>query len=118
MLDAEPRPRRISRPVTVGNVQIGGGAPISVQSMTVGKTHEVESCLREINGLAEAGADIVRVAAEALTTHAASTGSPPQASMTLRLLCVDRGCSLSYSVKRSLDVLDSEARQQGLKTWL
>jgi (E)-4-hydroxy-3-methylbut-2-enyl-diphosphate synthase len=56
------RPRRISRPVTVGDVQIGGGAPISVQSMTVSKTHDVEACLAEIRTLAEAGADIVRVA--------------------------------------------------------
>ncbi len=56
------RPRRVSRPVHVGNVQIGGGAPISVQSMTTSKTHDVETCLQEIGRLAEAGADIVRVA--------------------------------------------------------
>ncbi len=56
------RPRRYSRPVHVGPVQVGGGAPISVQSMTVSKTHDVENCLKEIEGLASAGADIVRVA--------------------------------------------------------
>jgi (E)-4-hydroxy-3-methylbut-2-enyl-diphosphate synthase len=56
------RPRRYSRPVQVGNVQIGGGAPVSVQSMTVSKTHDVEATLTEIKGLADAGADIVRVA--------------------------------------------------------
>ena len=56
------RPRRETRPVQVGDVQIGGGAPISVQSMTVSKTHEVENCLEEIERLADAGADIVRVA--------------------------------------------------------
>lgn len=56
------RPRRHSRAVFVGDVQIGGGAPISVQSMTVSKTHDVETCLSEIEGLAAAGADIVRVA--------------------------------------------------------
>ncbi|MDX1429760.1 MAG: flavodoxin-dependent (E)-4-hydroxy-3-methylbut-2-enyl-diphosphate synthase [Rhodothermales bacterium] len=56
------RPRRISRAVQVGPVQIGGGAPISVQSMTVGKTHDVDKCLTEIQELADAGADIVRVA--------------------------------------------------------
>ena len=54
--------RRASRAVQVGSVQVGGGAPISVQSMTVSKTHEVETCLDEIKGLADAGADIVRVA--------------------------------------------------------
>jgi (E)-4-hydroxy-3-methylbut-2-enyl-diphosphate synthase len=56
------RPRRYSRAVQVGSVQVGGGAPISVQSMTVSKTHDVEKCLAEIEGLAVAGADIVRVA--------------------------------------------------------
>jgi len=56
------RPRRETRPVQVGDVQIGGGAPISVQSMTVSKTHEVETSLDEIERLADAGADIVRVA--------------------------------------------------------
>ncbi|HEX8299268.1 MAG TPA: flavodoxin-dependent (E)-4-hydroxy-3-methylbut-2-enyl-diphosphate synthase [Rubricoccaceae bacterium] len=69
--DAAPvRPRRQSRPVvlrhTVGGVarevRIGGGAPVTVQSMTTGKTHDVEGCLAEIQGLADAGADIVRVA--------------------------------------------------------
>lgn len=56
------RPRRQSRPVHVGDVQIGGDAPISVQSMIVSKTHDVDKAVAEINGLAEAGADIVRVA--------------------------------------------------------
>ena len=61
-VQAVERPRRASRAVQVGSVQIGGGAPISVQSMTTGKTHDVERCVAEITGLAEAGADIVRVA--------------------------------------------------------
>jgi (E)-4-hydroxy-3-methylbut-2-enyl-diphosphate synthase len=56
------RPRRVSRAVQVGPVQIGGGAPISVQSMTVSKTHDVAASLAEIEQLAQAGADIVRVA--------------------------------------------------------
>lgn len=60
--EAPERPRRKSRQVNVGGVLIGGGAPISVQSMTTSKTHDVEASLTEIQGLAEAGADIVRVA--------------------------------------------------------
>ncbi|WP_103027544.1 flavodoxin-dependent (E)-4-hydroxy-3-methylbut-2-enyl-diphosphate synthase [Salinibacter altiplanensis] len=56
------RPRRSSRPVQVGDVQIGGEAPISVQTMTVSKTHEVETTLNEIERVVDAGADIVRVA--------------------------------------------------------
>ncbi|HLT47328.1 MAG TPA: flavodoxin-dependent (E)-4-hydroxy-3-methylbut-2-enyl-diphosphate synthase [Rubricoccaceae bacterium] len=59
---AVERPRRKSRQVDVGGVLVGGGAPISVQSMTTGKTHDVESCVAEVRRLAEAGADIVRVA--------------------------------------------------------
>ena len=58
---------RLTRQVTlgddrVGRIAIGGGAPISVQSMTSGYTHDIEGCLAEINQLAEKGADIVRVA--------------------------------------------------------
>lgn len=55
-------PRRASRAVFVGPVQIGGGAPISVQSMTTSKTHDVKAALDEVIRLAQAGADIVRVA--------------------------------------------------------
>ncbi|MEM1166205.1 MAG: flavodoxin-dependent (E)-4-hydroxy-3-methylbut-2-enyl-diphosphate synthase [Planctomycetota bacterium] len=40
----------------------GGPAPVSVQTMTAGYTHDVEACLAEINKLAAAGADVVRVA--------------------------------------------------------
>ena len=46
----------------VGRIAIGGDAPISVQSMTSGYTHDVDGCLAEIAKLAEAGVDIVRVA--------------------------------------------------------
>jgi len=44
----------------VGNVPVGGGAPITVQSMTITKTADVEGTLQQIYGLAAAGADIVR----------------------------------------------------------
>jgi (E)-4-hydroxy-3-methylbut-2-enyl-diphosphate synthase len=44
----------------VGSVPVGGGAPISVQSMTVTKTADVEGTLRQIYALAAAGCDIVR----------------------------------------------------------
>jgi (E)-4-hydroxy-3-methylbut-2-enyl-diphosphate synthase len=59
--------RRLTRPVTlgddrVGRVTIGGDAPVSVQTMTAGYTYEVDRCVTEINRLAAAGADIVRVA--------------------------------------------------------
>lgn len=46
----------------VGGVAIGGGAPVSVQSMTTEKTGCVEACAAQILRLQEAGCDIVRVA--------------------------------------------------------
>jgi (E)-4-hydroxy-3-methylbut-2-enyl-diphosphate synthase len=52
--------RQTTRQVTVGAVKIGGGAPISVQSMTTTKTADVEGTLEQIYELAAAGADIVR----------------------------------------------------------
>jgi len=54
--------RRKTRQIRVGGVPIGGDAPVSIQSMVAGYTHEVDSCVAEINRLADAGADIVRVA--------------------------------------------------------
>ena len=54
--------RRKTRQVKVGNVLIGGDAPVSVQSMTSGYTHDVDKCVAEIHKLHAAGADIVRVA--------------------------------------------------------
>ena len=54
--------RRKTRPVYVGNVKIGDGAPIIVQSMTDTKTHDIEATLNQINRLAKAGCEIIRVA--------------------------------------------------------
>src|SRR6184192_3142263 len=50
------------RSIKVGNVQIGGGAPVAVQSMTLTKTHDVEATTAQIAALASAGCEIVRVA--------------------------------------------------------
>ncbi|HMN95933.1 MAG TPA: flavodoxin-dependent (E)-4-hydroxy-3-methylbut-2-enyl-diphosphate synthase [Phycisphaerales bacterium] len=46
----------------VGRVAIGGDAPVAVQTMTAGFTHDIDACVAEIDRYAEAGADIVRVA--------------------------------------------------------
>ncbi len=53
-------PRRPTRQIRVGDVAVGGGAPISVQSMTVTKTADHEATLQQIYALAAAGCDIVR----------------------------------------------------------
>ncbi len=53
--------RRKSRQIHVGNVPVGGDAPITVQSMTNTLTHDVEATVEQILALEAAGADIVRV---------------------------------------------------------
>ncbi|HSJ72236.1 MAG TPA: flavodoxin-dependent (E)-4-hydroxy-3-methylbut-2-enyl-diphosphate synthase [Acidimicrobiia bacterium] len=53
--------RRQTRQLMVGKVPVGGGARISVQSMTTTKTHDVDGTLAQIYALAGSGADIVRV---------------------------------------------------------
>ncbi|HUO11339.1 MAG TPA: flavodoxin-dependent (E)-4-hydroxy-3-methylbut-2-enyl-diphosphate synthase [Caulobacteraceae bacterium] len=53
--------RRPSRQIHVGNVAVGGGAPISVQSMTNTLTSDANATINQIRQLEEAGADIVRV---------------------------------------------------------
>jgi (E)-4-hydroxy-3-methylbut-2-enyl-diphosphate synthase len=58
---ASPIKRRISRQIKVGNVLVGGGAPISVQSMTNTETCDVAATVAQIARLEQAGADIVRV---------------------------------------------------------
>jgi (E)-4-hydroxy-3-methylbut-2-enyl-diphosphate synthase len=54
--------RRPTRPLRLGNVAIGGGAPISVQSMTTTQTADAAATLAQVRALAEAGADVVRLA--------------------------------------------------------
>ncbi len=53
-------PRRNSRQIMVGGVPVGGKSPVTVQSMTTTKTHDVEGTLSQIYALAGAGCDIVR----------------------------------------------------------
>ncbi|MBQ2733031.1 MAG: flavodoxin-dependent (E)-4-hydroxy-3-methylbut-2-enyl-diphosphate synthase [Clostridia bacterium] len=53
--------RRMSRAINVGRVKVGGGAPISVQSMTNTDTMDFEATLDQVRRLEEAGCDIVRI---------------------------------------------------------
>jgi (E)-4-hydroxy-3-methylbut-2-enyl-diphosphate synthase len=53
--------RRKTRQVNIGGILVGGGAPISVQTMTKTKTDDVTGTVAQITAAAEAGADIVRV---------------------------------------------------------
>lgn len=56
-----PKPRRQSRPVRVGKVQVGGDAPIVVQSMCTTDTADVDATVAQIRRLEEAGCEIIRV---------------------------------------------------------
>ena len=53
--------RRKTKVINVGKVKIGGDNPISVQSMTNTLTSNVKGTIKQINDIAEEGADIVRV---------------------------------------------------------
>ncbi|HEU5001309.1 MAG TPA: flavodoxin-dependent (E)-4-hydroxy-3-methylbut-2-enyl-diphosphate synthase [Actinomycetota bacterium] len=93
--------RRASRRIRLGTVDIGGGAPISIQSMCTTKTDDIGSTLVQVHQLATQGADIVRVAvphegdARALPTIVAQGGVPIVAdihfSYRLALLALEAG---------------------------
>lgn len=93
--------RRQSRQVMVGRVPIGGGAPVTVQSMTTTKTTDVYGTLNQIRNLEVAGCDIVRVtvpdepSAEALPEIKAGISIPLVADIhfnyRIALLALDAG---------------------------
>ena len=61
MESKNPIIRRQTRKVLVGDIPVGGDSPISVQSMTVNKTYDIEKTLKEMDSLIEAGCQIIRV---------------------------------------------------------
>ena len=89
------------RHVTVGGVQIGGGAPVAVQTMTKTETANLTATMRQIRTVADAGADVVRVAVprdkdvEALKTIVKESPIPVIADIhfnhTLALKSIDAG---------------------------
>lgn len=89
------------RQITLGNVTIGGGAPVVVQSMTLTKTHDVEATTAQIAALASAGCEVVRVAvpknedAEALSLIVRLSPIPVIADIhfnaSLALKAIDQG---------------------------
>src|SRR6266536_52198 len=89
------------RSVTVGGVQIGGGAPVAVQTMTKTETANVQATLDQIRRVADAGADLVRCAVprekdvEALKTIVRESPIPVIADIhfnhTLALKSIDAG---------------------------
>src|SRR5919106_4246381 len=89
------------RQIHVGGVQIGGGAPVAVQTMTKTETANLAATMDQIRRVAEAGADIVRVAVprdkdvEALRTIVADSPIPVIADIhfnhTLALKAIEAG---------------------------
>ena len=56
-----PQPRRLTRAVTIGGVQVGGGAPVVVQSMTNTDTTDVAGTAKQVADLWRAGSELVRI---------------------------------------------------------
>jgi (E)-4-hydroxy-3-methylbut-2-enyl-diphosphate synthase len=96
-------PRRQSRRINVGAVPVGGGAPVSVQSMTTTKTANIDATLQQIAELAATGCDIVRVAvpdtddAEALAVIARKSPIPVIADIHFQpryvFAAIEAGCA-------------------------
>ncbi|MDP7482806.1 MAG: flavodoxin/ferredoxin-dependent (E)-4-hydroxy-3-methylbut-2-enyl-diphosphate synthase [Arenicellales bacterium] len=67
MSSTEPHPfpgSKVTRPIRIGDLSIGGGNPIVIQSMCATHTWDVETTSRQVNQLASAGAGIIRIAAD------------------------------------------------------
>ena len=73
---ASPFLRKQTRRIMVGDVPVGGGARVSVQSMTTTKTHDIGATLQQIAELTAAGCDIVRVAFRRIRTRTRCRSSP------------------------------------------
>jgi (E)-4-hydroxy-3-methylbut-2-enyl-diphosphate synthase len=96
-------PRRNSRQIMVGNIPVGGGAPISVQSMTTTLTSDVNATLQQIAELTASGCQIVRVAvpsqddADALPMIARKSQIPVIADIHFQpkyvFAAIDAGCA-------------------------
>ncbi|MCX4386081.1 flavodoxin-dependent (E)-4-hydroxy-3-methylbut-2-enyl-diphosphate synthase [Micromonospora peucetia] len=96
-------PRRVSRQIMVGSVPVGGGAPVSVQSMTTTLTSDVNATLQQIAELTASGCQIVRVAVpsqddvEALPAIARKSQLPVIADIHFQpkyvFAAIDAGCA-------------------------
>src|SRR5687767_8560713 len=97
--------RRKTRQVVLGDrehgfVRIGGDAPVSVQSMTAGYTHEIDKCVAEVQRLAAAGADVVRVAVPEKKDTAALREILPQVKVPIV-------ADVHFHFQRALEAIDA-----------
>ncbi len=97
--------RHSTRQVSVGDertgiVKIGGDAPVVVQTMTAGYTHEIDACVAEVNRLAAAGAELVRVAVPERKDTAALPAIIEQTSVPLV-------ADVHFHYKRALEAVEA-----------
>ena len=112
-------PRRKTRQLQVGSVGVGSEHPISVQSMTTTKTHDINATLQQIAQLTASGCDIVRVAcpktvdAEALPIIAKKSPIPVIADIHFQpkyiFAAIDAGCAIKEFDGRVKEVAKAAA---------
>ena len=91
--------RKKTKQIWVGDVPVGGGAPISVQSMTNTETTDIKSTVKQIQELEDAGADIVRVSVP--TMESAETFKEIKKASNIPLVS-----DIHFDYKIALKVLD------------
>ena len=94
--------RRVCRQIKVGDVAVGGGAPITVQSMTTTLTHDVAATVAQIRELETAGADIVRVSCPDEASSAALRDIVDQVSVPII-------ADIHFHYRRALEAADNGA---------
>ena len=94
--------RRACRKIKVGSVEVGGDAPIAVQSMTNTLTHDVEVTVGQIQRLEEVGADIVRVSVPDPDSSAALRAIVDQVNVPLV-------ADIHFHYKRGIEAADNGA---------
>ncbi|MFD8296161.1 flavodoxin-dependent (E)-4-hydroxy-3-methylbut-2-enyl-diphosphate synthase [Streptomyces bauhiniae] len=113
--------RRVSRQIQVGPVAVGGGAPVSVQSMTTTRTSDIGSTLQQIAELTASGCQIVRVAcptqddADALATIARKSQLPVIADIHFQpkyvFAAIEAGCAAVRVNPGNIKQFDDKVRE-------
>ncbi|MEU3737198.1 MULTISPECIES: flavodoxin-dependent (E)-4-hydroxy-3-methylbut-2-enyl-diphosphate synthase [unclassified Streptomyces] len=113
--------RRLSRRIEVGPVAVGGGAPVSVQSMTTTRTSDIGGTLQQIAELTASGCQIVRVAcptqddADALATIARKSQIPVIADIHFQpkyvFAAIDAGCAAVRVNPGNIKQFDDKVRE-------
>ena len=94
--------RRQSRQIMVGNVPVGGDAPVTVQTMTNTPTSDAKATIDQIRRCEEAGADIIRVSCP-------DVEAPPRSSRSSAPRSVPIVADIHFHYKRALEAADAGA---------